>query len=83
MEVDTAMELLLTAWSAQRVAEQQQLERLVMQGDAHGKGLADQDEFAALVKQVSSQLFPWLTRGSTQILMCSALTPYCASSVAK
>lgn len=53
VEVDTVLELLLTAWTAQREAEQQQLERVAGQADTRGKGLANQEEFSGLVKQVS------------------------------
>lgn len=56
VDVDTVLELLLGAWTAQRSAEQQQLERLASQLDVCSKGLASQDEFAALVKQVMTTL---------------------------
>lgn len=52
VDVDTVLELLLAAWSAQRVAEQQQLERVAAQADTRGKGCSNQEEFAGLVKQV-------------------------------
>lgn len=52
VDVDTVLELLLAAWSAQRAAEQQQLERVAVQADTRGKGFANQEEFAGLVKQV-------------------------------
>jgi hypothetical protein len=53
LEVDDALELLLAAWLAQRAADQQQLEMLVWMVDSKGRGLAVQDEFAALLKQAS------------------------------
>lgn len=52
VDVDTVLELLLGAWSGQRTAELQQLERVAGQADSRGKGLANQEEFAGLVKQV-------------------------------
>lgn len=55
VDVDVVMELLLSAWGAQRAADRQQLERVVLQTDPGGRGLANQDEFAALVKQVTSR----------------------------
>jgi hypothetical protein len=55
VDVDTVLELLLAAWSAQRAAEQQQLERVAGQADSRGKGLENQEEFAGLVKQVGER----------------------------
>ncbi|WIA27986.1 hypothetical protein OEZ86_010576 [Tetradesmus obliquus] len=52
LEVDDALELLLAAWLAQRTADQQQLEVLVRMVDSKGRGMALQDDFAALLKQV-------------------------------
>jgi hypothetical protein len=58
LELDDALELLLAAWLAQRAADQQQLEMLVRMVDSKGKGLALQDDFAALLKQVSLWVQP-------------------------
>lgn len=52
VEVDTVLDLMVSAWTAQRAAEQQQLERVAAQADSRGKGLANQEEFSGLVKQV-------------------------------
>lgn len=66
VETDAVLELLAAAWSSQRAAEQQQLERLVAQSDAPFKGLANQEEFAGLVKQVWCCVFGvGLTRPSS------------------
>jgi hypothetical protein len=54
VDVDTVLDLLVSTWTAQRAAEQQQLERVAAQADACGKGLANQEEFSGLVKQVGS-----------------------------
>jgi hypothetical protein len=56
VEVDTVLDLLVAAWTAQRAAEQQQLERVAAAADARGKGLATQEEFSGLVKQVGLAL---------------------------
>lgn len=53
LEVEDALELLLAAWLAQRAADQQQLEVLVRMVDSKGRGMALQDDFAALLKQAS------------------------------
>jgi hypothetical protein len=56
VEVDTVLDLLMAAWGAQRAAEQQQLEQVARQAGTLGKpcgvGLANQEEFSGLVKQV-------------------------------
>lgn len=52
VEVDSVLELLEGAWAAQRSVEQQQLERILAQTDARGKGITNQEEFAGLVKHV-------------------------------
>jgi hypothetical protein len=52
VEVDTVLELLGAAWSAQRAVEQQQLERVLAHTDMRGKGITNQEEFAGLVKHV-------------------------------
>lgn len=52
LEVDDALELVLGAWLAQRAADQQQLEMLFRMVDGRGRGLAVQDDFATLLKQV-------------------------------
>lgn len=46
------LHLLVAAWSAQRAAEQQQLEQVAGQAGTPSKGLANQEEFSNLVKQV-------------------------------
>lgn len=46
------LDLLVAAWSAQRAAEQQQLEQVAGQAGTPGQGLANQEEFSNLVKQV-------------------------------
>lgn len=54
LEVDNCLELVLGAWLAQHIADQQQLEMLLRMVNGRDKGIITQDEFAVLLKQVGT-----------------------------
>lgn len=54
LEVDDCLELVLGAWLAQRIADQQQLEMLFKMVNVRDKGIIMQDEFAVFLKQVGT-----------------------------